>query len=174
MSAFSAIGGWAIRLISRWRSSSELRLSTSLSPDEVLNRMRRASLEPAFFRMTGPPHSVVGRFQARRFSLIAAQAIRHNQARYFFGEVVQADGRTVVQGRFQRRLPLRIAESIILSIVILAGLSTSIRTGDPKPLLIALLVIAAISFLDRYQMLRSAPYEDDVRTFLTATLHETP
>ena len=42
--------------------------------------------------MTGPPHSVVGRFQARRFSLIAAQAIRRTQARYFFGEVLQADG----------------------------------------------------------------------------------
>ena len=174
MSAFSAIGGWAIRLISRWRSSSELRLSTSLSPDEVLNRMRRASLEPAFFRMTGPPHSVVGRFQARRFSLIAAQAIRHNQARYFFGEVVQADGRTVVQGRFQRRLPLRIAESIILSIFILAGLSTLIGTGNPKPLLIGLLVVAAIAFLDRYQILRSAPYEDDVRSFLTTTIQKAP
>jgi len=174
MSLSSSVGEWATRLTSRWRSSSELRLSTNISPDELLDRMHRASLRPAFFRMTGPAHSVVGRFQAPRFSLIAAQAIKHNQARYFFGEVVQADGRTVVQGRFQRRLPLRIAESIILSIVILAGLSTSIRTGDPKPLLIALLVIAAISFLDRYQMLRSAPYEDDVRTFLTATLHETP
>src|SRR5256886_13837299 len=130
MSLFSSVGEWAPRLTSRWRSSSELRLTTNLSPDELLDRMHRASLRPAFFRMTGPAHSVVGRFQARRFSLIAAQAIRHNQARYFFGEVVQADGRTVVQGRVQRRLPVKNAGSIIFSTVILSGLSTPICTGD--------------------------------------------
>src|SRR5256714_13410257 len=143
MSLSSSVGEWATRLTSRWRSSSELRLSTNLSPDELLDRMHRASLRPAFFRMTGPAHSVVGRFQARRFSLIAAQAIRHNQARYFFGEVVQADGRTVVQGRFQRRVPLRIAGAVIFSVVLLSGLSTSNCTGEPQTLLIAAFILSA-------------------------------
>src|SRR5256714_11672316 len=140
MSLSSSVGEWATRLTSRWRSSSELRLSTNLSPDELLDRMHRASLRPAFFRMTGPAHSVVGRFQARRFSLIAAQAIRHNQARYFFGEVVQADGRTVVQGRVQRRHPGRISVAIIFSVAILAGVSTSIISGGPKTSLVPLLL----------------------------------
>src|SRR5256885_15117200 len=109
MSLSSSVSEWATRLTSRWRSSSELRLSTNLSPDELLDRMHRASLRPAFFRMTGPPHSVVGRFQARRFSLIAVPAIRHNQARSFFGEGVQAVGRTVGQGRMALRLSALIA-----------------------------------------------------------------
>src|SRR2546423_3593303 len=143
MSLSSSVGEWSPLMTSRWRSSSELRLSTNLSPDELLDRLHRASLRPAFFRMTGPAHSVVGRFQARRFSLIAAQAIRHNQARYFFGEVVQADGRTVVQGRLQRRLPVRNAGAGDFSNGIPGGPSNPNRSACAQPLLVGRLLIGA-------------------------------
>lgn len=104
--------------------------------------------------------------QWRRFSLVAARAISHTQACQFYGEVLPTAGGAVVRGRFQQRSALRIARSIILSIVLLAGVLTSIRTGDPKPAVIALLAVAALAFLDRHQMQRGAPFEDEVSDFL--------
>jgi len=166
--------GWVAHFVGRLRSGSELRLSTGLSADEVLNRLRQASLRPDFFRVTGPAQSVVGRFKGGRFSLVAAQAIRHTQARYFQGEVQSKGTTTVIHGRFQRRPAIRIAWWTILSIVILTGLFNSVHTGDPKAAIIALFAIAALALLDRHQMGRSAPFEDDVRDFLIRVTTEGP
>jgi hypothetical protein len=166
MSPFDSAGKWFTRLVDRWRSSTEVRLSTTLSSDEVLNRMRQESLEPRFFRFTGPAQSVVGRFRGRRFSLVAAGAISHNQARQFYGEVLTTQGGAAIRGRFQQRPALRIGRFIIFSIVFLAGVLTSIRMRDPKPAVITLLAIAALGFLDRHQMQRGAPFEDEVTDFL--------
>lgn len=161
-----ARSGWINRVLGRWRSTPEVRLSTTLDADEVLARMRQASLRPAFFRLTGPAQSVVGRFQGRRFSLVAAQAIRHTQARHFYGEVLSIDAGTLVQGRFKRRRALWIAESVLASIFLLGSVLTSIRAGDPKPAAIVLLAIVGLALITRHQLLRTAPLEDDVRSFL--------
>src|SRR5436190_1026154 len=150
-----SLSSWFVRVVGRWRSGSELRLSTPLSANEVLRRMGQASLKPDFFRLTGPAHSVVGRFKGHRFSLIAAQAIKRSQARYFYGEVLSNDTATVIRGRFQRSIALRIAESIIVGLVGLAGLFRSVRTGDPEPAVIALLGIAALVLLYRHRIRRS-------------------
>jgi hypothetical protein len=166
MSPSRSVVRWLTRLAGRWQSSAEVRLPTALSPDAVLTRMRQASLAPSFFRWTGPSQSVVGRFSGRRFSLVAARGISRTQARQFYGEVLPTARGALVRGRFQQRPALRIGRSIILSVVLLAGVLTSIRTGDPKPAAIALLAIVALAFLDRHQMQRGAPFEDEVSDFL--------
>lgn len=172
MSTSDSAGGWVNSLAARWRSSSELRLSIPLSSEEVLKRMRQASLKPAFFRLTGPEHSVVSRFQGHKFSLVAAEAITHTHARHFYGEVLSADGATVVQGRFQQRPALQIGQYIIATVFLLAALFSSVQAHDPRPAVVALLVIACAALLNRYQMLRSAHSEDDVRRFLAAVTQQ--
>jgi hypothetical protein len=134
--------------------------------------MRQASLKPAFFRLTRPEHSVVGRFQGHKFSLVAAEAITHTHARHFYGEVRSVDGSTVIQGRFQQRPALQIGQYVIAAVFLLAALFSSVQAHDPRRAVVALLVISGAAFLNRYQMRRSAHSEEDVLRFVATVTQQ--
>ncbi len=149
---------WLTLLNSRMRfKKPELTFDSKLSAKELMARLRGAV-------RTSP--TVTGTLQGSNFVLSGRSQLAGGYRRHFYGQVVDTGAKTVIEGSFQLLPAIRVLLIIIASLVLLAGLATSIQQDSVTPGLITLLLLLGGVQVLRHQVSRSASGEEAVLKLL--------
>lgn len=120
-------------------------------------------------RLTGALQSsvtVTGTLHGTTFVLTGRSRLAGGYQRHFYGHIVEAGRRATIEGSFRLSPAVRALLVTLASLMLLAGLATSINQRSAAPLLIILLVVLGGVLVLRYQLTRSALGEEAVLNLL--------
>ena len=131
--------------------------NSSISAKELIERLTGALQTSA---------TVTGSLHDTTFVLNGRSQLAGGYQRHFYGHIVEAGRRATIEGGFRLLPAVRSLIVTLASLVLLAGLATSINQRSATPLLLILLVVLGGVLVLRYQLTRSALGEEAVLNLL--------
>lgn len=135
----------------------EVTLDSSMSAKDLLTRLSAAVQTSA---------TVTGTLHGSTFVLSGRSMLAGGYRRHFYGQVVDTGPKAMIRGHFHLLPAIRVLLVILASLVLLAGLATSIQQRTVTPALVTLLVVLGGVLVLRDQASRTASGEEAILKLL--------